>query len=135
MTVRVRAVESARGFISRDVQYIIEMTHADVTRMLCWQPVDAPVTARENIDPDVHVVAWGWFAHHEIPEQWRTFLLQLPRDVALAVGEKIVEEFTGVSHDDGHILRSDLDHERRRRDIMEDALLLHLARFTSHMEA
>lgn len=56
------------------------------------------------------------------PDAWRIVVVDLPKDAAMALAEALLTKATGIPLGDARALRQDLDHERARRDVADDAL-------------
>lgn len=74
----------------------------------------------------------GWYTASDLyaePESvtlkdgWELVIVDLDRDVAASLADAILTETTGIAPTDARALRNDLQHERARRDKVEDVLI------------
>lgn len=120
MTIRAVQVEHPHdAFVRNRLRYAFELTDPGAPRRFYGR------TREDGYD--------GWFDREQLggdglgdsaPESYAEIVfVDLPRDLAAALADAILTEAHGTPAGDVRALRADLDHERDRRDALEDRMI------------
>lgn len=115
----IRAIPVNSDFPRRSLTYMFVQEAHDRTRYYARRTVDA-FDSSPGWYPgdDVFLAETG-----EPKDGWTLVTVTLDRDVASALADAILTETTGIAPTDARALRQDLQHERERRDKLEDTLI------------
>lgn len=124
----IRAIEVGKwqdNLLHRSMKFIFELTTNDGQRLLYAR------TTREGgntwdgwyTEADLYEPGNKELADRPLKDGLEIVMVDLPREVAACLAEAILLETTGIPTTDARAIRRDLDHERSRRDNLEDVII------------
>lgn len=119
----IRAVPIETDFVRNELRFAFELTRDTGPTLLYarWpEGYDGWVERRDLADYEPGT-RMGTPVDESVPGP-RLVIVELPRDVAAALAEGILTVTDGIPATDMRAMRRDLEHERGRRDKLEEAI-------------